>query len=151
MRKRSFAPFCALIADLRLRSFALILRSFARICRVSCVRPRLERPRLGTAENTRIAKGEAFATWGKLFMKQGSMVGRLSYAVMGSAKGHLNNERHRHCWGCAAMASSCSSVIWVLIAPSFFGHAVESAPIIQLKTLQTPTPTDERALADKRF
>ena len=44
-------PFCALLrsfADLRLRSFALIcviLRSFA----CFCVRPRLERPRLGTA------------------------------------------------------------------------------------------------------
>ena len=46
---RSFAPFCAL-----LRSFAdLRLRSFARICALFCVglRPRLERPRLGTAES----------------------------------------------------------------------------------------------------
>ena len=49
---RSSATFCALLrsfADLRLRSFARIcalLRSFA----CSCVRPHLERPRLGTAE-----------------------------------------------------------------------------------------------------
>ena len=49
---RSFAPFCALLrsfADLRLRSFALIcalLRAFACFCE----RPRIERPRLGTAD-----------------------------------------------------------------------------------------------------
>ena len=48
----SFAPFCARLrsfADLRLCAFALIcalLRAFA----CFCVRPRLERPRLGTAD-----------------------------------------------------------------------------------------------------
>ena len=52
VQKRSVAPFCALLrsfADLRLHSFARIwalLRSIA----CFCVPPRLERPRLGTAE-----------------------------------------------------------------------------------------------------
>ena len=55
------ALFCALLrpfallrsfADLRLRSFAVTndLRSFAGIFECFCFRPRLERPRLGTAE-----------------------------------------------------------------------------------------------------
>ena len=49
---RSFAPFCTLwrsFVDSRLHSFVLIcalLRAFACVC----VRPRLERPRLGTAD-----------------------------------------------------------------------------------------------------
>ena len=50
-----FALFCALFRSfvlLRLRSFALLrLRSFA----CFCVRPRLERPRLGTADRYSIA------------------------------------------------------------------------------------------------
>ena len=51
-RKRSFALFCALCALLRTcvcaqSLFCAHLRAFARFC----VRPRLERPRLGTADN----------------------------------------------------------------------------------------------------
>ena len=49
-QKRFFAPFCALLCP-----FCVFLRSFvfALFCthlRVFCVRPRLERMRLGTAE-----------------------------------------------------------------------------------------------------
>ena len=45
------APFCTLLrpfADLRLRSFALV-SALLRTCACFCVRPRLERPFLGTA------------------------------------------------------------------------------------------------------
>ena len=55
---RSFVPFGALLRSLRLPSFALIcdlLRAFAGFCK----RPRLARPRLGTAERVRQESGKS--------------------------------------------------------------------------------------------
>ena len=92
-------------ADLRLRSFALIcalLRAFA----CFCVRPRLERQRLGTAENTRIAKGEA-SKFGEVIHETRLHGGTPELCRHGIAKDISTMSATTV--DCAAMASNCSS------------------------------------------